>query len=738
MDKNLTDFFPLEEGVNDPAIFKAVFLAGGPGSGKSFIVGKTALTSFGLKVVNSDDAFENALKKAGLETTPENIFSTKGQSLRDRASKLTKMRQASFLNGRLGLVIDGTGKDFEKIRKQKIELEKLGYSTAMILVNTNLDTAVARDKKRARTLGKDRVEPMWRAVQNNIGRFQNLFGNQFIVVDNSDGANYEGGIMSAYRKIGQWTKTPPNNHVAQRWIRDQKQRRNIKEDIKKMDMGDVIKDFYKSDAPQFKGKSKKKRREMAIAAKLQSQEEELSFTAEDLRKWFGKGPKGDWVRVGTDGEIKGKCAREPGEGKPKCMPRSKAHSMSKDDRATSARRKRRKDPVADRAGKGGKPIMVKTDVKEGKMSAADRFAKRLKDKHGMDLDAKLKYYEDMKKKMQQTSAKAVKSEENNLEEMPRWALPALAKTVHKTKYDNAKKALLKLLDRKKKEGGGRLRHSPEYYAQQIQRSTRGMDQVDPRILAKMVTEEYKYEWGTPEATAYMKALTPGEPGETTKKNKTNSKYHYKAKKILEDRKEEEPEIEVLEMDVDSIFTPEDVADMEIQIDNMTFDDMIDLGMYEDDELVDVEDEESDIHDNIDILEVLSIQGRMKRRFAARRNRQKLKVARMRAARRASDPGRLKRRATRGARNMIKARIARGRDIQSLPPAEKARIEAMAKRFSGLVSRLATRMAPIVRRNELKRLTSRNKKPMKAKKYNPARAKAVASKQKAKKFKVKKK
>ena len=138
-----------------------------------------------------------------------------------------------------------------------------------------------------------------------------------------------------------------------------------------------------------------------------------------MRKWFGKGSKGDWVRVGTDGEIKGKCARETGEGKPKCMPRSKGHSMSKDDRATSARRKRRKDPVADRAGKGGKPIMVKTDVKEGKMSAADRFAKRLKDKHGMDLDAKLKYYEDMKKKMQQTSAKAVKSEENNLEEMPR-------------------------------------------------------------------------------------------------------------------------------------------------------------------------------------------------------------------------------------------------------------------------------------------------------------------------------
>ena len=85
---------------------------------------------------------------------------------------------------------------------------------------------------------------------------------------------------------------------------------------------------------------------------------------EDLRKWFGKGKKGDWVRVGTDGDIKGDCARDPGEGKPKCMPRSKAHSMKKKDRASSARRKRRADPEVDRPGTGNKPIMVKTDKKE--------------------------------------------------------------------------------------------------------------------------------------------------------------------------------------------------------------------------------------------------------------------------------------------------------------------------------------------------------------------------------------
>jgi hypothetical protein len=78
---------------------------------------------------------------------------------------------------------------------------------------------------------------------------------------------------------------------------------------------------------------------------------------EDLRKWFSQ----KWVRMDTKGNIKGDCAREPGEGKPKCLPLAKASSMDKEDRAAAARRKRREDPVADRSGKGEKPINVATE-----------------------------------------------------------------------------------------------------------------------------------------------------------------------------------------------------------------------------------------------------------------------------------------------------------------------------------------------------------------------------------------
>lgn len=96
---------------------------------------------------------------------------------------------------------------------------------------------------------------------------------------------------------------------------------------------------------------------------------------ESLRDWFSKThPKGNWVRMSTKGEILGPCAREPGEGKPKCLPLAKARAMSKDDRAAAVRRKRREDPVADRSGKGSAPVNVRTEATNPAQQAAIAIA----------------------------------------------------------------------------------------------------------------------------------------------------------------------------------------------------------------------------------------------------------------------------------------------------------------------------------------------------------------------------
>ena len=83
---------------------------------------------------------------------------------------------------------------------------------------------------------------------------------------------------------------------------------------------------------------------------------------EDLRAWFGKGPKGGaggggWDRYNTKGERVGKCARDDKDGdgkgdgpKPKCLSKEKAASMSKSERGASVRRKRAKDSNPDRKG----------------------------------------------------------------------------------------------------------------------------------------------------------------------------------------------------------------------------------------------------------------------------------------------------------------------------------------------------------------------------------------------------
>jgi cytidylate kinase len=216
-------FYELQEGLNDPNIFKAFFLAGGPGSGKSYVVRKTT-GGTGLRVVNSDPAFEKLLKDAGMSLKMAGDDPRRDE-VRGKAKELTKKIGKNYIEGRIGLIIDGTGKKYDGIAKQKAELESIGYDCYMIFVNTSLDVALERNLKRERTVPEDITIRSWRSVQNNIGKFNNLFKNGMIIVDNNKAD--EDIILSVFRRVKTLLKNKVTNRRAHQWIEMEMKRRGI-------------------------------------------------------------------------------------------------------------------------------------------------------------------------------------------------------------------------------------------------------------------------------------------------------------------------------------------------------------------------------------------------------------------------------------------------------------------------------------------------------------------------------
>ena len=225
----------LTEGVDDPGILKCVFMAGGPGSGKSYTakeifgVGKGLTQSFsasGLKIVNSDTAFEKGMKDNGInpkdlakieKEDPELWDKITGKdSIRTRAKELTNKQQKFYEAGRLGMIIDGTGDEVSKIKKKKQHAEKLGYDCYMVFVNTSLEVALERNAARDRVLPEDLVTKIWKACQNNLGAFQSIFSGNMVIVDNTV---YRPINKNVQKAIDKFIRTPIKNRIGQKWVK---------------------------------------------------------------------------------------------------------------------------------------------------------------------------------------------------------------------------------------------------------------------------------------------------------------------------------------------------------------------------------------------------------------------------------------------------------------------------------------------------------------------------------------
>ena len=223
----MKSFQDLQEGLNDPNIFKAFFLAGGPGSGKSYVVRKTT-GGTGLQIVNSDDAFEKYLKIAGLSKKMPASEEKPRDIERARAKKVTKAREEGYVGGRLGIIIDGTGKDYDKIAKQSIQLRQLGYDTHMIFVNTSLDVALERNAKRSRSVPESIAVRSWKDVQSNIGKFSQHFRQNFIVVDNNDSSKDDGQVFNdVFKQIRGLLKKKVTSPIAKEWVMNQMKLKGI-------------------------------------------------------------------------------------------------------------------------------------------------------------------------------------------------------------------------------------------------------------------------------------------------------------------------------------------------------------------------------------------------------------------------------------------------------------------------------------------------------------------------------
>ena len=210
----------LREGVYDPGIFKAFFLAGGPGSGKSFVT-MGSFGGTGLKTVNSDTAFERGLKKGNLSLKMPDEEEYFRDIVRAKAKMTTATQLDTYIQGRLGLVIDATGRDLNTINSQKRQLDGIGYDSYMIFVNTSLDVALERNKNRPRTIPDYIVTNSWNQVQRNIGQFQRIFSpNRMFIVDNnrSEKELVTITLNTASKYIRSKLRASPQNLTAKQWI----------------------------------------------------------------------------------------------------------------------------------------------------------------------------------------------------------------------------------------------------------------------------------------------------------------------------------------------------------------------------------------------------------------------------------------------------------------------------------------------------------------------------------------
>jgi len=203
----------LVESVNDKGIFKAVFLGGLPGSGKSTVIQRITDGAVSPRVVNTDRGYEFLMTKAGI---PHEQASEKAiwQLLGPATKSITTEMLVHYLNGMLPLFVDGTSSSPNAVLKRTGLIESIGYDTAMIWVDTSIETALARMRGRERKVSEEFIEKLGQTMETIKRTLASRFGSNFIVVNN-EGANFDRAEKEVFNWAQRFFSSSVQNSIGQ-------------------------------------------------------------------------------------------------------------------------------------------------------------------------------------------------------------------------------------------------------------------------------------------------------------------------------------------------------------------------------------------------------------------------------------------------------------------------------------------------------------------------------------------
>jgi hypothetical protein len=215
----------LLEGVHDKGIFKAVFINGGPGSGKDYVL-KSTLGGHGLTEISSDKLMDHL-------DDPKSADHTK-------AKNVNELRQMLSLKGRNGLIINDPGDNHERTKELKKRLERVGYDTAMIHVHVEDQVSsqrnIERSKRGGRAIPERNRKFKWDSVQDARVHHAKMFGDNYIEYDNSDDhrtsdpmtiKQKKDELNGIREKIKGFVNTQPASEPSQAWIQSELEKNSV-------------------------------------------------------------------------------------------------------------------------------------------------------------------------------------------------------------------------------------------------------------------------------------------------------------------------------------------------------------------------------------------------------------------------------------------------------------------------------------------------------------------------------